>query len=85
MSGSAVRILDEGWDYLIVLDACRYDYFERLYRDYLQGGVLSKKVSSGTNTPEWLKMNFKKRTDIIYITGNPKITSTKKVDGFEAQ
>ena len=24
-----VKVLDEEWDYLIVLDACRYDYFEK--------------------------------------------------------
>ena len=24
-----VRVVDETWDYLIILDACRFDYFKR--------------------------------------------------------
>ncbi len=31
-------IIEEDWDNLIILDACRYDFFERVYKDYLAGG-----------------------------------------------
>jgi hypothetical protein len=85
MYPNTVKILDEKWDYLIVLDACRYDSFEKYYKEYLPKGNLSKKYSLGSNTPQWLRENFKVQTDIIYITGNPKICSTNKVDGFDAK
>lgn len=61
------------WDYLIVLDACRYDYFEQIYSDYLDGD-LSKVKSRGSATPEWLLNTFKdKRYNYKYITANPYI------------
>lgn len=34
------KIWGTPWKYLIVLDACRYDYFERIYREYLPEGKL---------------------------------------------
>lgn len=63
------------WDYLIVLDACRYDYFEDIYHDYLYGN-LSKVISSGPVTPVWYKNTFTDfYHDIVYISANPNINS----------
>lgn len=64
------------WDCLLVLDACRYDYFEKVHGDYLNGN-LKKAVSEGSSTTEWLKKTFngKKYEDVTYISANPFINS----------
>ena len=60
------------WDYLIILDACRYDIFEQEYSDFLDGEV--KKVKSrGSATPEWLWETFTSRYNYNYISANPYI------------
>ena len=55
-----VKVVEEDWDYLVVLDACRYDFFEDYYRksDWLQEGNLEKKISRGSMSIEWLNRNF---------------------------
>jgi len=63
------------WDYLIVLDACRYDYFKENYQDFLQGD-LKKVKSRGSATPEWLWNTFDgKRYNYNYISANPYINA----------
>lgn len=64
------------WDCLIVLDACRYDYFEGIYGNYLNG-ELKKAQSSGSGTAEWLKNTFEERKwdDTVYISANPFVNS----------
>ena len=79
-----VSVMEEDWDYLIVLDACRYDYFSELYRDYLRG-ELKKVISLGSNTLEWSKKSFQEvYSDVIYISANPYINSKGEVKGFNA-
>jgi len=74
-----VKVIEEEWDYLIVLDACRYDYFEKVNRI---DGKLEKRISLGSNTPEWLKKNFDGYyDDVVYISANPHI-SNYEVRGF---
>jgi len=34
MTGKILKIMEEEWDYLIILDACRYDYFLALWKNY---------------------------------------------------
>ena len=51
-----IKIMEEKWDYLIVLDACRYDYFKE-YNNILEGH-LEKKLSCASCTYEWLEKNF---------------------------
>lgn len=64
---------DLDWDYLVVLDACRYDYFEENYDDYLKG-ELEKVESKGSATPEWLRETFTgRRYNYTYITANPYV------------
>jgi hypothetical protein len=58
------------WDYLIVLDACRYDYFRENYEDFLEGELL-KKRTKGTSTPEWLRKTFTSRYNYKYVSANP--------------
>jgi len=70
-------VLDKKWDYLIVLDACRYDFFSELNKI---PGKLKKIKSAGSDTEEWLVKNFEnKKTDIIYLASNPKVIRTKNV------
>lgn len=65
----------EDWDYLIILDACRYDIFaEEAGRRNLQGN-LEHRISKGSMTSEFLTENFGNRNfdNIVYITSNPFI------------
>ena len=70
------------WDYLIILDACRYDYFEKVYKEFfrdIEGKYkirFLKVISPANNTIEWVKKVFGDRKyDIVYISGNPYINS----------
>jgi len=79
------NVMDSDWDYLIILDACRYDMFNDLYRQFLKKGTLKKVHSKGSDTLEWLKANFKDYyEDIVYISANPYINSITAVKGFKA-
>jgi len=68
---NAVRVMEEDWDYLIVLDDCRHDTF----REVVDGGA-NYAISGGTNTTKWLEWNFReKHKDVIYIAGSPYLAS----------
>ncbi|MUV88829.1 hypothetical protein GJ629_02090 [Halapricum sp. CBA1109] len=62
-------MLDEDWDNLIVLDACRYDTF---LNNHSFEGKLSSRISKGSNTYEFLKANFSGRElyDTVYVSSN---------------
>lgn len=63
-----IRITEKDWDYLILLDACRYDFFKK-YCDI--PGKLSLKKSC-TCTEKWIKYNFSEDCDdIVVVAGNP--------------
>lgn len=68
------NLLAGDWDILIILDGCRYDFFEKVYRDYLNG-KLEKRRSPGSCTGEWLAKSFPGKYDITYISANPYINS----------
>ena len=75
-----VKVVEENWDYLIILDACRYDVFKELNTI---PGKLEKKISLGSSTPEWLKKNFDGYyEDIVYVSANPRISHVE-FDGFK--
>ncbi len=74
-------VMDEQWDCLIILDACRYDYFEREYSKFLQGD-LQKRRSRGSSTSDWLLKNFTgSYSDTVYVSGNPHC-SDRTINGF---
>lgn len=80
-----INVMEEKWDYLIILDACRYDYFEKLHKSYLSGR-LEKGISPACCTVEWCKRSFRKRyEDIVYISANPIVNSKVEVKGFSAK
>ena len=79
ISHNGTKIMSEKWDYLIILDACRYDVFE-MVNDI--PGRLEKRVSLGSSTLEWAKKNFTDYyEDVIYVSANPYISHVE-FDGF---
>ena len=73
-----VEVVEEDWDYLIILDACRYDLLREAYeeKDWLQEGELSKKTSRGSTSIEWLNRNFTDYyDDIVYVSANAFVSS----------
>jgi len=75
------KLLDEtNWDLLIVLDACRYDYFREIYLKYLEGN-LKKTISPASNTMEWCRKvvgDYRFKEDVC-ISANPHINSKTPV------
>jgi len=70
-----VHVMEEEWDVLIILDACRYDMFEAL-NDI--PGELEKVESLNTGTWMWIQDNFKHPyPDLIYVSGNPMVSKFK--------
>jgi len=63
-------LMDEDWDNLVILDACRFDQFESINSF---PGSLKAKISRGSSTPEFLDKNFREGTykDTVYVTANP--------------
>ncbi|WP_075935844.1 alkaline phosphatase family protein [Halosegnis longus] len=67
-----IDVMEEDWDYLVVLDALRYDI---MVEECDIPGQLSKTTSRGTGTQEWLRGNFRGRSfpDTVYVNGNPQL------------
>lgn len=65
-------IMEEDWDNLIILDACRYDMFEEIN---IFNGKLEFRISNGASTSEFLKKNFGggKFKDTVYVSANPQV------------
>lgn len=64
------RIFDREWDVLVVLDACRYDMYERVI------GGATPFTSCASTSKEWMAKNFSPEyssvlAETAYITGNP--------------
>jgi len=67
-----VKIMEESWDCLIILDACRYDVFKRI-NDI--SGKLYKKRSLGSDTREWAVNNFRQLyPNVVYFSANPLVS-----------
>ncbi len=81
---NSVQIMQEDWDYLIILDACRYDYFSKLCGEYLQGS-LEKVYSPASCTTEWCRRSFKEYNDVVYVSANPHINSKTGRQAFVAR
>jgi hypothetical protein len=77
-------IMKQHWDILLLLDACRYDYFEANYRDFLEGELVKiESPASGTDT--FLKRTFNEYYDnVVYVSANPYVNSRTDVIGFSA-
>lgn len=64
-----VNVLDEDWDTLVILDACRYDVFAEVAS---LPGETGSTVSLGTTSSEFVERNFAGRAeyDTVYVSGN---------------
>lgn len=65
----AVDVMAQDWDYLLVLDACRYDVFEEV--NWIDGELTSV-ISAGSHSEEFCEANFEGKTfyDTVYVTAN---------------
>lgn len=68
------RLRESDWNNLIILDACRYDYFKNVYRDFLKG-ELFKAVSPASCTEFWLPRCWSDYYDYTYVSGTPYVNS----------
>ena len=70
ISSGGEDFVSQDWDNLIILDACRFDWFKRLNRIE---GELSSKVSKASESWEFMQENFvgKQLYDTVYVTSNP--------------
>ena len=69
-------VVERDWDDLFILDGCRYDLFEEVYRDEYGdalGGTLEKVTSRGSASTEFIAENYRGRdlSDTVYVTANP--------------
>jgi len=77
-----ILIYDDSWDYLIILDACRFDIFQKFSNKFFAGELLKAK-SRGSMTLEWAVKTFtKKLKNVVYLSANPYINSIAPVAFF---
>lgn len=58
---------------LIILDACRYDEFEKVYNNYLNG-KLQRAWASGRWTAEYVERTWTRTHELTYINSAPVIS-----------
>ena len=78
----APLVLAHDWDYLIILDACRYDTFEEVNTI---PGTLTPVWSPGSRTPKWVECIFTDPSeweDIVVISGSQFTESRKGMFKF---
>jgi hypothetical protein len=70
MLPKSTNVLDDDWDTLVILDACRYDYFKS-HNDI--PGKLEPTVVNGNQSLDFMRNNFATREahDTVYVTANP--------------
>lgn len=70
-----IYVMEEDWDNLILLDACRYDTFREV-----TGKDVDCRISRGSNTGEFIEENFagKKLHNTVAVTANPNINRLAK-------
>jgi arylsulfatase A-like enzyme len=69
MNPNGIDIFERDWDNLVILDACRYDFFKE-YVDL--PGELSATETKGPATYEFIRANFANRSllDTVYVGAN---------------
>lgn len=67
--GEEELVTNKDWDFLILLDACRYDMFEDF--NTIEGD-LEKYISAGSHSKEFAEKNFQdaELQDTVYVTAN---------------
>lgn len=74
-----LSVMEEDWDTLLILDACRYDTFTEVCN---LPGETQKRRSQATATDDFLRANF---TDgpyynTVYVTANPRVRTTEAIE-----
>jgi len=74
------------FDVLIILDACRYDFFENTVWSYLDGKLMPVK-SPASVTIDWLRRTWANRRwdDIVYVSASPMVNKRGLISGFDAR
>lgn len=69
--GEGIDVMEHDWDNLIILDACRYDFFKKI--NWIEGS-LDSVVSRGSHSRDFIDSNFRGRSlhDTVYVSGNVK-------------
>ncbi|SEH15652.1 hypothetical protein SAMN04487967_2178 [Natronorubrum sediminis] len=69
-NGEGIDVMERDWDNLIILDACRYGFFEE--QNNIDGS-LEPVISKGGHSWEFMKSNFEGSQfhDTVYVTANP--------------
>jgi hypothetical protein len=67
--GEGIDVMNRDWDYLIILDACRYDIFEQIVDI---DGQLTPVISKGSHSKEFASKHFSDNNfnDTVYVTAN---------------
>ena len=80
------RLVDQDWDNVVLLDACRYDLYESVLADHDLPGDLGERRSCASGTPAYLARNFGEDTfhDVVYVTANPYVATELDPDTFHA-
>ena len=70
-------IHSDDWDVLIVIDACRYDYFKKYHAKILNNGNLKPVESSASWTGAWIAETFHNKImlDTVFISTIPWLKS----------
>jgi hypothetical protein len=72
-NADGVDVFAEDWDVLVILDACRYDFFAEAVGNTGMGTQpLESRTSRGSATREWITGNFagKRHHDLVYVDSN---------------
>lgn len=71
-----VNVMEEDWDNLLLLDACRFNTFRKV-NDL--NGRLEKRLSRGSMSREFIENNFfgGQFHDTVYVTANPYVKDIK--------
>lgn len=66
-----IDLFEADWDNLVLLDACRYDFFAE--RGGAFGGETEPRTSRASSTSEFVNANFRTRDlhDVVYVSANP--------------
>lgn len=75
LSHTGTNVLDEDWDILLILDACRLDMFRDIQSEYDFDWAEESSIDSvGCHSRSWMSKTFtddRDLSDITYICGNP--------------
>ena len=80
-NSAGVNVLEFEWDYLIILDACRCDIFEKVYRYFFPENAGFKCIrSTASSTMEFVRKNIlespdvlRKLKNVVFVNANPVI------------